>query len=249
MRTLRDPETGCPWDIEQDFASIAPYTIEEAYEVAGAIEAMDPNAIKDELGDLLFQVVFYTQMASEKGWFEFSDVVEAISDKMLRRHPHVFADVNIESADQQATAWEAIKAKERSDSGDTSALAGISSGLPEWLRAVKLQKRAARIGFDWENTAQVFPKVSEELNELEQAFEQEQPDAIEDEFGDLLFSMLNLSRHLKIDAGRALRRANRKFESRFRSLEKLAAKQRINLETADLVQMDNLWEAVKSDNT
>lgn len=233
MAALRDPKTGCPWDVEQTFASIAPYTIEEAYEVADAIDRGDTEGLKDELGDLLLQVVFHARMAQEQGSFDFGDVVAAICDKMTRRHPHVFGDeLPSSDADAQLQHWEDIKRAERADRGesDTSALAGISRGLPEWQRAVKLQHKAARVGFDWPGPAPVIEKLHEEIEEVRVEFaavaanpdDAEAQLRLEDELGDLLFVCANLSRHAKVDFGAAMRRANHKFERRFRMMEAMA---------------------------
>jgi ATP diphosphatase len=213
MARLRDPQTGCPWDIEQSFATIAPYTIEEAYEVADAIARDDLNDLKDELGDLLLQVVFHARIAEEAGAFDVNDVVAAICDKMVRRHPHVFGSGARETGHAQ---WEAIKAAERGEREDQSALAGVALGLPALMRAEKLQKRAARTGFDWPDAAGPRAKIDEEIIEIEQASD---VDAREDELGDLLFACVNWARHLGVDPEVALRRANRKFEARFRAIE------------------------------
>lgn len=250
MRRLRDPQTGCPWDVEQDFASIAPYTIEEAYEVADAIDRGDFDDLRDELGDLLLQVVFHAQMASEAGRFGFSEVVAAICDKLVRRHPHVFGDEpQTASAQAQKGAWEAMKADERGQAGQHSALDGIAAGLPEWLRASKLHSRAARVGFDWPGPDAVLEKVDEELAELRQACCDREIDtaseAVEEEYGDLLFAMLALARHLKIDAGSALRSANAKFERRFRAVEQRAIQRGESLEDLDDDALDRLWREVK----
>lgn len=233
MAALRDPQTGCPWDVQQTFASIAPYTIEEAYEVADAIDRGNIADLKDELGDLLLQVVFHARMAQEQGSFEFADVVAAICDKMTRRHPHVFSDeARRSNADAQLEHWEDLKRGERTARGesDDSALAGISRGLPEWQRAVKLQKKAARVGFDWPGPAPVIEKLHEEIEEVSVEFAAvaANPDdaaaqlRLEDELGDLLFVCANLTRHAKVDFGAAMRRANQKFERRFRMMETLA---------------------------
>jgi len=248
MARLRDPDEGCPWDIEQTFRSIASYTIEEAHEVAEAIDRDDMTDLKDELGDLLFQVVFHARIAEEQGDFGFDDVASAISDKLIRRHPHVFGDADIDSADAQTASWERIKAEERAARGETdcSALAGVSRGLPALRRAVKLQKRAARTGFDWPDTRPVFAKLREEADELEQAIANDDPDNMEEEIGDLLFVVANLARHLKIDPGAALRRSNRKFEDRFRAMENLARDRDLNFESLSLDQQDGLYEEVKA---
>jgi len=250
MTTLRDPVKGCPWDREQDFSSIAPYTIEEAYEVADAIDRNDMNSLRGELGDLLFQVVYHAQLASEKGDFQFKDVVESINAKLLKRHPHVFGNEKIESAKTQSQAWEKHKLQERKAAAQdsfASLLAGISTNLPALSRAQKIQSRAAHAGFDWNNIRDVMAKIEEEILELKnELVEQSNQDRLQDELGDLLFSCVNLARHLEIDAESALRGANRKFEKRFRFIEeKLQAQQR-TLEEATLEEMDKLWEESKT---
>jgi MazG family protein len=245
MARLRDIKTGCPWDLEQDFRSIAPYTIEEAYEVADAIERNDMAALKDELGDLLFQTVYHAQMGCEAGHFDFGDVVEAITEKMIRRHPHVFAGADIRTADQQTAAWEEQKAKERAAKGEGGILDDAPVGLPGLARAVKLQKRAARVGFDWPRAPDVLAKVEEELRELTEAAEQSSPDDIEEEFGDLLFALANLSRHLKVDPEFALRRANEKFSRRFRYIESALRAAGRSLDEAGLDEMESLWREAK----
>ncbi|SDY09028.1 nucleoside triphosphate pyrophosphohydrolase [Citreimonas salinaria] len=243
MRRLRDPETGCPWDLEQDFASIAPYTIEEAYEVADAIEREAWDELRRELGDLLFQSVFHAQMASERGLFDFHDVANTMADKMVARHPHVFGDESRDkSAEQQTADWEAIKAAERADKAQKGVLDGVAHGLPALMRAVKLQKRAARVGFDWPETDQVIDKIVEEAQELREATD---PDHREEEFGDLLFVMANLARHLDIDPEAALRRANAKFTRRFGAIEAALARQGRRPEDSDHAEMDALWDAAK----
>ena len=244
MARLRDPETGCPWDIEQDFATIAPYTIEEAYEVADAIERADWGELKGELGDLLLQVVFHGQIAADKGLFDFHAIADGISDKMVARHPHVFGDESRDkSAAQQTLDWETVKATERAQAAQTGTLDGMALGLPALLRAVKLQKRAARVGFDWPETAQVLDKVAEEMAELTEATD---PDHIEEEFGDLLFVMANLARHMKVDPEAALRRANTKFTRRFASIEAALKAKGKRPEDSDLAEMDALWDAAKA---
>jgi ATP diphosphatase len=256
MAKLRDPDGGCPWDLAQDFSTIAPYTIEEAYEVADAIDRGDLGDLKDELGDLLLQVVFHAQMASEQGAFEFGDVVAAICDKMTRRHPHVFGDeARRDNADSQLQHWEALKRAEREAKGDadTSALAGISRGLPEWQRAVKLQHKAAKVGFDWPDPAPVLEKLHEEIEEVRAEFaavaaapdDADAHDRLEDELGDILFVCANLARHAKVDVGSALRRANLKFERRFRTMEALAAADG-GLAGQSLEAQDRYWDRAKA---
>jgi ATP diphosphatase len=251
MARLRDREHGCPWDIEQDFDSIAPYTIEEAYEVADAIDRRDHAGLRDELGDLLLQVVFHAQMADEAGHFAFADVVAAICDKMIRRHPHVFADARKQAdADAQLVNWDALKADERAALGDAdaSALAGIARGMPEWQRALKLQKKAARVGFDWPDMNPVFEKLHEELDEVRAEFANgSDPDRLTDEIGDVLFVCVNLARHAKVDVSRALRHANTKFERRFRRMESLAAASDTTLAGMPLAAQDALWDQVKAE--
>jgi ATP diphosphatase len=253
MARLRDPRQGCPWDLQQDFASIAPYTIEEAYEVADAIDRGDLDDLCDELGDLLLQVVFHAQMASEQGAFGFADVARAISDKLQRRHPHVFAQLKVDGAEGVNLNWEAIKRAERAAKGETdaSALAGISRGLPEWQRAVKLQSRAARVGFDWPDPAPVLEKAREELDEVAAEFArgpvQDNQARLEEELGDLLFVCANLARHAKVDVGAALRQANHKFERRFRAMEAHAATDGQSLAELDLDAQEQLWQRVKQD--
>lgn len=247
MARLRDPARGCPWDIEQDFATIAPYTIEEAYEVADAIERGAWGELRGELGDLLLQVVFHAQMAEEAGHFAFDDVAAAISDKMVDRHPHVFGTESREkSADQQTLDWERIKAAERAARAETGVLDGVAVGLPALLRALKLQKRAARVGFDWPSTTEVLDKIVEEAQELVEARDQLSQAEIEEEMGDLLFVMANLARHLKVDPEAALRAANAKFTRRFRAIEAALAATGRRPEDSDLAEMDALWNAAKA---
>jgi MazG family protein len=254
MARLRTPVGGCPWDLEQNFASIAPYTIEEAYEVADAIERNDLPALKDELGDLLFQVVFHAQMGKDAGAFTFADVAAAISDKMIRRHPHVFGDADIASAEAQTKAWEEHKAAERQSRAvaagrAASVLDGVAVGLPALARAVKLQNRAARVGFDWPDVAPVLDKIGEEIDELraELADPRRDTDRLEDELGDMLFVLANLGRHLQIDPEAALRRANAKFERRFHRIEALLAERGKRPEESDLAEMDALWDQAKAE--
>jgi ATP diphosphatase len=247
MRQLRDPETGCAWDIEQTFETIAPYTIEEAYEVADAIERNDLSDLQDELGDLLLQVVFHAQMASEQGSFAFDDVVNSIVDKMVRRHPHVFGDAKFANEAELKASWEASKAAERAGkSEDTSALADIAVALPALKRADKIQKRAARVGFDWPDVAPVWDKLQEETHEVQEALANDDAAAVQDEIGDLLFTMVNLARHVNVDAETALVAANNKFEKRFRQVEQLASKQQDVLSELSLSELDALWDKAKT---
>jgi len=273
MARLRDPDGGCPWDVQQTFATIAPYTIEEAYEVADAIDRDDLDDLRDELGDLLLQVVFHARMAQEQGAFAFADVVAAISDKMLRRHPHVFAaqgsanapegrmpgtaaGASVGNVEAQAAEWEAHKRRERRAAGeeDTSVLAGIARGLPEWQRATKLQKRAATVGFDWPGPEPVIAKLHEEIEEVRVEFaavaadpaDASAHDRLEDEIGDLLFVCANLARHARVDPGSALRRANAKFERRFRAMERLAAEDGVVLAQLSLEAQDRYWDRAKA---
>ena len=246
MAALRDPKTGCPWDIEQDFASIAPYTIEEAHEVEDAIQRQAWDELPGELGDLLLQVVFHAQMAREAGMFDFADCAAAISDKLIFRHPHVFGDESRDkSAEQQVKDWEAIKAVERAGKAERGTLDGVALGLPALTRALKLQNRAARVGFDWPGPADVLDKITEETAELVEARDTLGPDEMEEEFGDLLFVMANLGRHLKIDPELALRRANAKFTRRFAAIEAALATEGRRPEDSNLEEMDRLWDAAK----
>ncbi len=252
MARLRDPDGGCPWDVEQDFSSIAPYTIEEAYEVADAIEQGDMNALKGELGDLLLQVVFHAQMASEAGHFDYADVVHAVSEKMVVRHPHVFAGASVEDADAQTRAWEDQKATERARKAEAegrtpSVLDDVARGLPALMRAEKLQKRAARVGFDWPTPAPVFDKVREELDEVAAVIDEgSDPARLEDELGDLLFTCVNLARKLGADPETALRRTMSKFERRFRVVEATAARNGQSLKDMDIDQLEEMWVAAKA---
>ena len=245
MARLRDPDTGCPWDIEQDFDTIAPYTIEEAYEVADAIARKDFDNLRDELGDLLLQVAYHAQMADEADEFTFDDVVRAISDKMVRRHPHVFgAESRDKSAEQQTADWERLKAAERAGAKDNaSALDGVISGLPALTRAVKLQNRAARVGFDWPDAGLVIDKIAEECDELRQA---QGSAEVAEEFGDLLFAVANLARHLSLDPEAALRAANLKFTTRFQAVEEALRAKGKRAEDSSLEEMDRLWDAAKA---
>ncbi len=248
MAQLRNPQDGCPWDTRQTFTSIAAYTVEEAYEVADAIARNDREELRHELGDLLFQVVFHARMAEEAGDFDFSGVVDAICDKMLRRHPHVFGSETERRMGAQPGSWERIKAEERAEKtarAAASALDGIARSLPALKRAEKLGKRASRVGFDWPDTSGVRDKIEEEFRELDEACQHEQVDAIREEFGDLLFAVVNLARHLKVDPEQALNNANRKFEARFRGIETAANRQQTPLETLDLEAMEALWQTQK----
>jgi len=245
MAALRTPGSGCPWDLEQDFRTIAPYTIEEAYEVADAIERGDMDELKGELGDLLFQTVFHARMAEEQGAFTFADVARAITGKMRERHPHVFGDADARDAEEQTRQWEAQKAEERAAKGRAGLLDDVPVGLPGLTRAVKLQRRAARIGFDWKNPRDVLDKIAEETEELVDVIGSGNQDRIEDEFGDLLFVMANLSRHLNVDPEAAIRRANEKFSRRFRHIEKRLAETGRAADGATLEEMEKLWVEAK----
>ncbi len=246
MAALRDPQTGCPWDLEQNFSTIAPYTIEEAYEVADAIERGELRELRDELGDLLFQVVFHARLAEEQGLFGFADVVQAIVEKMVRRHPHVFADEEVADAEAQTRAWEAQKAKERETKGEVSSLLdGVTLGLPSLSRAEKLQKRAARAGFDWPQIDPVFNKVHEEIDEFRAELQAGDAQAVMNELGDLLFACVNLARHAGVNPEQALAAANRKFERRFRYLEQRLQQSGHSVEQCDPDTLDQLWEEAK----
>jgi ATP diphosphatase len=252
MARLRDPASGCPWDIEQSFASIAPYTIEEAYEVADAIERGDTEALREELGDLLLQVVYHARMAEEAGDFDFEAVATAISDKMVRRHPHVFGPDEMDSATAQTRAWEAHKAAERqakaaASGRRASVLDGVASGLPALTRALKLQRRASRVGFDWPAALRVVGKIEEEVAELKTEIEDEAaPERVADELGDLLFALVNLARHLEVDPESALRHANAKFERRFRAVEARFDARGQELAEASLEDLEAAWQAAKA---
>jgi nucleoside triphosphate diphosphatase len=258
MAALRTPVTGCPWDLEQDFASIAPYTLEEAYEVVDAIDRGDLADLKDELGDLLLQVVFHARMAQEQGAFAFPDVVEAITRKLVRRHPHVFGDTRSLSPEEVKSLWDEIKREEKAerrgareamglpaDAHEAGFLGGIPTALPALTRAQKLTAKAAKVGFDWPDTMQVIEKIHEELEEVKDASSSGERDRIEDEIGDLLFSVTNLARHFGIDPERALRRTNAKFERRFTSVEQGLRNQGRSLDEASLDEMEELWVAAK----
>ncbi len=254
MRRLREPQHGCPWDLQQDFASIAPYTIEEAYEVAEAIASGEPDAIRDELGDLLFQVVFHSQLAEERGWFDFSVVAQGIADKLERRHPHVFGAAAVRDSAQQSVAWEIAKARERDAQGQPGALQGVALALPALLRAAKLGRRAGRVGFDWQTASDVRSKVLEELAEVDEAVsapgepreQDRRQERVTEELGDLLFAVANWARHLDVDPEEALRRANRKFEQRFARMEQLAQGRGEAGQARDAAAWERLWQEVKS---
>jgi nucleoside triphosphate diphosphatase len=250
MARLRHKTDGCPWDIEQNFATIAPYTIEEAYEVADAIERDDTAGLKEELGDLLFQVVFHARMAEEAGLFNFDDVAATIAEKMIRRHPHVFANAEIRDAAHQTEAWEAIKAAERERKGEAeSALAGVPVGLPAATRAQKIQKRAGRVGFDWADPLPALDKLEEEIRELraELTAGRREASRVEEESGDLLFAAVNVVRLAGADGETSLRRATAKFERRFQYIEKALAAAGKRPETSTLAEMDALWDAAKAE--
>lgn len=247
MARLRDPEAGCPWDREQTFHTIAPYTIEEAYEVADAIEREAWDELRGELGDLLFQVVFHSRMAEERQWFDFGDVVQAIVEKMTRRHPHVFGDAQVADAAEQTRVWEEHKAQERLRAGHpTGILDGIPANLPAMTRAVKLQKRAVRAGFDWPDATGVLAKIREEIEEVEQELAAGDQEALEGELGDLLFACVNLARHAGVEPESALRRTNSKFERRFRYIEQRLRETGADPSEAGLAQLDALWEESKT---
>jgi len=247
MSALRDPESGCPWDVEQDFSTIAPYTIEEAYEVADAIDRGDFNELRSELGDLLFQVVFYAQMAREQGLFDFDDVASGITEKMIRRHPHVFGSDEERATGKVDGSWEAIKAQERSSALDDSAIAGIARALPALKRAQKLGKRASRVGFDWPDRRGVHDKIHEELGELEDAVGRRDASHIEDELGDVLFAIVNLARHLDVDPEKALTGANAKFERRFRAMEADIEAEGQKISKMRLEALEEHWRKAKKD--
>ncbi|HBK07228.1 MAG TPA: nucleoside triphosphate pyrophosphohydrolase [Acetobacteraceae bacterium] len=246
MAALRDPATGCPWDKEQDFATIAPYTIEEAYEVADAIAQRDFTALPDELGDLLFQVVYHARMAEEQGLFGFADIAKSISDKMIRRHPHVFGEAAARDAVAQTSAWEAQKSVERAARRQTGALAGVPVALPALTRALKLTNRAARVGFDWPDVGQVLDKLDEEIQELREELSGADPVRLTDEVGDLLFVLANLARKLKLDPEQCLRHANEKFSRRFNAMEADFEIQAKSLGELSLQEMEAGWQRVKA---
>lgn len=251
MRALRDPDSGCPWDRQQNFQSLIPYTIEEAYEVADAIERNNYEDIKSELGDLLFQIVFYSQLATEQQKFDFDEVAQSISEKLLRRHPHVFAGATVTDAEEQTKEWEKLKQQEREakaiESSLLSHLDDVSRTLPSLMRAEKLQKRAAREGFDWPDVKGVVAKIYEELDEVQQEIDAEvqEQHKLEDEIGDLFFSCINLSRYVGVDAEQSLRKANLKFERRFRALEEIAHDKDLQVNKMTVDELEKLWQAVK----
>lgn len=251
MRRLRDPEQGCPWDLKQTLTSLIPYTIEEAYEVAAALTEGNLAAIKDELGDLLFQVVFYTQLTSEDGQFSFDEVAAQTADKLIRRHPHVFGDETAQTDAEIKAQWEAIKQQERAEKGEVeSVFQGIPDNLPAILQAQKLQKRAANVGFDWPDIAPVLAKIQEEIAEVEAELDAEHLDqqALEDEIGDVLFAVVNLARHAQVNPEHALRRTNLKFKQRFQAIEKRLAETGKAAEELDLEELEAHWQAVKRDS-
>ncbi|MGS2719632.1 nucleoside triphosphate pyrophosphohydrolase [Paraglaciecola aestuariivivens] len=253
MQKLRDPELGCPWDLAQDFASIVPHTIEETYELAEAILAKDMPEVKDELGDLLFQVVFYAQLAKEQQQFDFEDIAQSISDKLVRRHPHVFTGADTKNTDALNQQWDKIKQQERRAAGkaeDSSILANIPNGLTPLLKAQKIQKKCAQVGFDWNELAPVVAKIHEEVDEVLAEIHAPEPNqqAIEEEIGDLLFATVNLARHTQVNAETALIKANQKFEQRFRQVEQQIQQQGLSLSSATLEQMEAAWQQVKAGN-
>lgn len=247
MRALRDPQAGCPWDLEQDFSTIAPYTIEEAYEVADAIEREDFDELRSELGDLLFQVAFYAQMADEEGYFNFDDIAESIAEKMVRRHPHVFGSDEERAQGKVDGSWEAIKEQERAADPDASALAGVARALPALKRAEKLGKRASRTGFDWPDRKGVDEKIREELHELQDAIGSRDAGHIEEELGDALFAVVNLARHLDVDPEKALAGANNKFERRFRVMEAEIRANDLKMSKMSLERLDQFWRKAKQE--
>ena len=247
MRRLRDPDTGCPWDVEQDFDSILPYTIEEAYEVADAIERRDWDGLEGELGDLLLQTVYHAQMGSETGLFDFASIANRVSQKMVDRHPHVFGPDNVErTASEQEASWEDSKAQERLGRKEAGVLDGVANALPALTRAAKLQRRAAAVGFDWPATEGVVGKMREELDELEAAVASSDSGAVAEEFGDLLFTCVNLARHLGLDPEAELRAANGKFTRRFEALEEAVRSEGLELAALELAELDAFWERSKA---
>ena len=248
MRRLRDPQSGCPWDIQQNFHTIAPYTVEEAYEVADAIERNDMKELPQELGDLLFQVVFHAQMAEEQGLFQFDDVVAAINDKLIRRHPHVFGDADVRTAEEQTLAWEEHKARERQQNQYQSVLDGVAKTLPGLTRAAKLQKRAAKMGFDWNKIEPIFDKLNEEVDELKAELAKNAAwERIEEELGDMLFTVVNIARHTGIDPELAMRRANTKFETRFKHMEAAIKAAGESLGDLSIERLEYYWQKAKQE--
>ena len=250
MASLRDPESGCPWDREQTHATILPYTVEEVYELAEAIQSGDTAALREELGDLLFQIIFYCQMSSESDDFDFADIVKNLNEKMVRRHPHVFSGEQIATAAEQSHSWERIKEEERKAAGNKPEhlLDGISSTLPALIHAMKLQKKAATVGFDWDNPDPVLDKIEEELSEIREEINDDMDkDKLQEEIGDMLFAVVNFSRHYGIDAETALIHANRKFKHRFNYIESRLKEQGRTLDDADLDEMETLWEEAKNE--
>ncbi|EGN75687.1 MazG family protein [Idiomarina sp. A28L] len=248
MAALRNPDGGCPWDLKQTMESLIPYTIEEAYEVAAAITEGNKDDIRDELGDLMFQVVFYAQLAKEQGDFDFDGIAEAIADKLVRRHPHVFADGAVTDAEDVKRQWEQIKKQERDNKAvDSSVFADIPTNLPAILQAMKIQKRCSAVGFDWDEPEQVLAKIAEETQEVaeELAATPREQEKVQEEIGDLLFATVNLARHCKVNPETALRQANAKFMRRFREVEKLASEQELALDTAGLERLEALWQEAK----
>lgn len=248
LARLRDPDGGCPWDLKQDFRSIAPHTLEEAYEVADAIESDDLGRLRDELGDLLFQVAFHAQLAAERGAFRFDDVVDAICDKLTRRHPHVFGDATVRDAEEQTQVWERIKADERRATGEHGVLADVPRALPALSRAQKLGRRAADAGFDWPDASGPRAKIDEELAELDRAMAADDAGSRQQELGDLLFSVVNLARHLKLDPESALRQANERFVRRYQHVERALRAAGVAPGSAGEAMLDRLWAAAKSEN-
>lgn len=249
MSQLRDPETGCPWDLQQSFQSIVPYTIEEAYEVADAIEFGSMREVKDELGDLLFQVVFYAQLGQEQAEFDFEAIAQTVADKLIRRHPHVFSDTQVQSTDDVAQNWDAIKKQERAEKGenDNSVLANIPKGMSPLMRAQKIQKRCAKVGFDWQEITPVVAKIEEEIQEVMDEVNKTDVDknALALEVGDLLFAVVNLARHSGVDAEKALRAANHKFEQRFRQVEHVVETSGREVSHVSLEELESIWQRVK----
>ena len=245
FKRLRDPEDGCAWDKEQTFKSIASCSIEEAYEVADAVEREDFGALKSELGDLLFQIVFHAEMANEKGLFDLTDVITELNDKLIRRHPHVFSDKSAVSAQESLSIWEDIKAEERKNLKYDSLMDDVPKNLPSLIRAKKLQKRAARVGFDWSDSKEVLAKIDEELQELKYEIKSNNKENISEEIGDILFTIANLTRHYNLDPEDIMRKSNLKFESRFRAMEKFAEEENISLKSMSLEELEDVWQKIK----